>query len=328
MFLKKIFFGALIFTFCNSYCQVDNGDKMFTKLIKVNKDIYMLQAKGGNIGLSIGSDGIFMIDDQYAEGIEQIQEEIKKKSQKPVEFLLNTHFHGDHTGGNPAMAETGTTILSQNNVRERLLQKIKNSTEKISEKVLPVITFSEDLTFYYNGEKIYVFHVHNAHTDGDAMVYFLKSNVLHTGDVLFNGKYPFIDLENGGSVEGYIQAIQKAKLIINEDTKIIPGHGDVATPKDLDEELYMLSKVSRMVTTEYLKKKSEDEVAKMTNITADYDAKDYGKGFISTEAFLRTIYKDVANGMEGRDSNNEKNRKAAERIEQIKKDRAAAGKDN
>ncbi len=326
MLFKKIILSLFLFTAFCGYSQTDNGDKMFIKLSQVKNNVYMLQAKGGNIGLYFGRDGIFMIDDQFAEGLKDIETEIRKKSKKPVQFLVNTHFHADHTGGNPAIAETGTLIFAQENVRTRLQEMIDNSKTKVSEKMLPIITFSEDLTFYFENEKIFVFHVHNAHTDGDAMIYFTNSNVIHTGDVFFNGKYPFIDLENGGSVQGCIDALNKLANVINEDTQIIPGHGDVGNMEDLKYTINMLTNTYKRVWSKYLAKNTEDEVAKMTDLTAEYDAKEYGNGFITTEAFLRTIYKDIAQLKEGKESNNEKNRKAAEKIEQIKKQRAAKGK--
>src|SRR5690606_31952762 len=193
MFQKFILNTIFFFSVLTAFSQSDTGEEMHIKTIKVSNKIYMLQGKGGNIGLSFGNDGIFMIDDQYAEGIEQIQKDIKTISKNPIQFLVNTHFHGDHTGGNAVLAQQGTIIFSQENVRTRLQGMIAEEKKKIPQEILPVVTFSEDLTFHYNGEKIYVFHVHNAHTDGDAMVYFTDSNVLHTGDVFFNGKYPFID---------------------------------------------------------------------------------------------------------------------------------------
>jgi glyoxylase-like metal-dependent hydrolase (beta-lactamase superfamily II) len=317
MLSKIIFSATLLFSFLTVYSQTDTGNKFNTKLIKVNNKIYMLQGKGGNIGLSFGNDGIFMIDDQYAEGIEQIQKDIKTISKNPIQFLVNTHFHGDHTGGNAVLAQQGTIIFSQENVRTRLQGMIAEEKKKIPQEILPVVTFSEDLTFHYNGEKIYVFHVHNAHTDGDAMVYFTDSNVLHTGDVFFNGKYPFIDTDNGGSIQGYIDGIGKALLLINEDTKIIPGHGDVGTYKDLQKASYMLSIIYKRVTTHYINKKTEEEVAQTKDITKEFDDLGYGDGFISREAFLRTVYKEVAKERSPIDKNAEKNRQAREKLEKM-----------
>ena len=317
MFSKLILNTVFLFSVLTAFTQSDNGEKTHLKLIKVNNKIYVLQGNGGNIGLSFGNDGVFMIDDQFAEDIEQIQEEIKKVSDKPVRFLVNTHFHGDHTGGNAAMAKTGAIIFSQENVRTRIQGIIRRETKKIPEEALPLVTFSEDLTFHFNGEKIYVFHVHNAHTDGDAMVYFTDSNVLHTGDVFFNGKYPFIDIENGGSLKGSIEGLGKALLVINEDTKIIPGHGNVGTYKDIQKSEDMLAFVYKRVYANYINKKTEDEVAKMTDITKEYDDEGYGAGFISTEAFLRMIYKSVAAERKSIENNAEKNKQAREKVEKM-----------
>jgi len=319
--LSKIILNAIfLFSVLTVFAQTDDGKKTHTKVLKLTNNVYMLQGKGGNIGLSIGSDGIFMIDDQYAENIEQVQNEIKRVSDKPVRFLVNTHFHGDHTGGNPAMAETGTVIFSQENVRRRLQEVIAKETKRISESALPMITFTEDLTFYFNGEKIFVFHVHNAHTDGDAMVYFMGSNVLHTGDVFFNGKYPFIDIENGGSLNGYIAGLEKAMMVINEDTKIIPGHGDEGTFKDLRKTAEMLNTIYKRVYSQYVNKKTEEEVAKMTDLTEEYDREGYGSGFINTENFLRMVYKEVAKEL-GKDAEDRetRNKEAMKKYKEIEK---------
>lgn len=328
MLPKLIFSATLFFSVLTVYSQTDTGKKVNTKLIQVNNKIYMLQGEGGNIGLSIGNDGIFMIDDQYADGFEQIQQDIKTISKKPIEFLVNTHFHGDHTGGNAALAQTGTVIFSQENVRTRLMAMIAEEKKKIPQEMLPMVTFSEDLTFHYNGEKIYIFHVPNAHTDGDAMVYFTDSNVLHTGDIFFNGKYPFIDTENGGSLKGYIQGIEKALLMIKEDTKIIPGHGNVGTYKDLQTAANMLSTVYKRVRGQYTNKISEDAVAKMIDLTKEFDSKGYGTGFISTESFLRMIYKEIAQERSGIEENAEKNRQARIKMEEMEKAKASEKEKN
>lgn len=325
MFSKFLLNTIFLFSVLTAFSQTDTGEKMLVKTIKVKNKIYMLQANGGNIGLCFGDDGIFMIDDQYAEGIEQIQKEIKKINGTPkdslkVQFLVNTHFHEDHVGGNIGMARTGTVIFSQENVRTRLQEMMKSDKRKIPESILPIITFSEDLTFNYNGEKIYIFHVQNAHTDGDAMVYFTNSNVLYTGDVFFNGKYPFIDSENGGSLSGVISGLEKVLAGINEDTKIIPGHGDLGTYQDIRNTINMLGTVYKKVTMLYIAKKTEEEVAKMTELTKEYDDNDYGDGFITTEAFLRMIYKEVAKERSSIESNAEKNRQAREKVEKMKKE--------
>lgn len=197
---------------------------------------------------------------------------------------------------------------------------MNKEVKKMPKEVLPMVTFAEDLTLHFNGEKIYVFHVHNAHTDGDAMVYFTNNNVLHTGDVYFNGKYPFIDLENGGSLRGTVEGLQKALLLINEYTKIIPGHGNLGNFKDLENTVDMLSTVYKRVSTSFINNKTEDEVAKMGDLTKEFDAQGYGRGFINTEAFLRMMYKSVAENRKSIVSNNEKNEKSREKIERMKKE--------
>lgn len=317
MFYKYVFYFSVLLLSTAALAQDDNGEKNNTKLVKITNKIYMLQGKGGNIGLNFGNDGVFMIDDQFAEDFEEIQKQLKKLSNAPVRFLVNTHFHGDHTGGNAAMAATGATIFSQENVRARLQAITQQDSKTISQEALPIVTFSEDLTFHINGEKILVFHVHNAHTDGDAMVYFTGSNVLHTGDVFFNGKYPFIDIENGGSLKGTVEAIGKALMLINEDTKIIPGHGNVGNYRDLQNAENVLSTVYKRVYTHYVNKKTVDEVTKMADLTQEFDAKGYGSGFISTEDFLKMLYKSVALERKEIEDNAAKNAKAREKVEKM-----------
>lgn len=312
---------AFLFSILTVFAQTDSGEKTFNKVTKLSNHIYMIQGNGGNIGLSIGTDGVFMIDSQYDEEIEQIQREIKKLSDKPVRILLNTHFHEDHTGGNTAMAKTGTVIYAQENVRTRLQETIDAEKKKIQKESLPMVTFAENFTLHFNGEEVRVFHVPNAHTDGDAMVYFTKSNVFHTGDIFFNGKYPFIDVDNGGSFGGFLGGISKALSTINENTKIIPGHGEVATYKDLKNAEIMLTNTYKKVAQQFLLKKSESEILAMTELTQEYDALGYGKGFINRESFIKMLYSEFAKERGVLGSNNEKNKKALEKIEQMKRDR-------
>lgn len=291
MLLKRIFLTILLFIVNYSFAQKENS----SELIEVTNSIYMIKGGGGNIGLCIGTEGVFMIDDQYEKGIKDVLEKIKSLNDGPIKYLINTHHHGDHTGGNSTLAENGTTIFSHKNVRKRLIDADKSSSKKQRDFKLPIITFSEDMTFYYNEEQIMVFHVHQAHTDGDALVYFSKSNVIHTGDIFFNGKYPYIDLTNGGSVRGVINALNKVIMIADEETKIIPGHGALASVKEVNYTINMINDLWDQVYAQYKLQKTEDEVVTMKNITAKYDAKNYGTDwFISTERMIRTIYKDIA----------------------------------
>jgi len=263
--------------------------------IKLTNNIYMLKGQGGNIGISIGADGVFMIDDQYAPLTPKILAAIKTLTDKPVKFLINTHWHGDHTGGNLNMNNQGAIIVAQDNVYKRMSvdQFVRGKKKEAAPKAaLPVISFSEDLHFYFNDEAIYIFHVHKAHTDGDAMVYFPKSNVLHMGDVFFQGKYPFIDLDSGGSINGVIKAVEMALLLIDDDTKVIPGHKNNSDKKGLLEYYKMLKDIRTAVLKEIDKGKTLAEVKQNTVLTAKYDTT-YGTWFIKPESFRETVYKSL-----------------------------------
>lgn len=253
---------------------------------KLTNHIYMLEGQGGNIGISIGDDGVFMIDSQFAPLTPKILNAIKALSTKPIKYLANTHHHGDHTGGNENIAALHTPIIAHKNVYKR----IKNNPKQ-ADSALPVITFNDKLSLYINGEQVLIFHVDQAHTDGDALLYFTQSNVLHTGDTYFNGRYPYIDLNAGGSVTGYIQAIKSAMLFVDSNTKIIPGHGNQSNKVEYTAFLNMLETLKSNIETEITNGKTEDEVAKNKAITKAYDKLDYGCCFISSEKIRRTIYK-------------------------------------
>jgi len=264
-------------------------------ITKLTDNIYMLKGQGGNIGISIGADGVFMIDDQYAPLTPKILAAIKTLTDKPVKFLINTHWHGDHTGGNLNMDKQGAIIVAQDNVRKRMSVDsfVRGKKKDASPKeALPVISFSEDLHFYFNDEAIYIFHVHNAHTDGDAMVYFPKANVLHMGDVYFQGKYPFIDLNSGGSIDGVIKAVEMALLLIDDNTKIIPGHQNNSDKKGLLEYYNMLKDIRNAVQKEINSGKSLEAVKQNKTLTAQYDA-NYGTWFIKPDTFRETVYKSL-----------------------------------
>ncbi|MAP81887.1 MAG: MBL fold metallo-hydrolase [Aequorivita sp.] len=317
MISKFILNTAILLSVLTAYSQTDTGAKISTKVLKVNNNIYMLQGKGGNIGFSVGTDGVFMIDNQFAENIEAVKKDIKKITKEPIKFIVNTHFHEDHTGGNQALAESGTIIFSHKNTRDRLQNVINGETKKLSDAMLPVITFKEDLTFHINNDEILVFHTPNSHTDGDAMVYFKNNNVLHMGDVFFNGKYPYIDTKSGGNILSAINALEQAKKIINENTKIIPGHGPLGTYDDLSKTIDMLSILYKRVTVEYIKEKTLEEVMAMTKLTEQYDAEGYGDGFVKTEDFLKMLYNQVAEERSDIDALNAKNKAAMEKYKKL-----------
>jgi cyclase len=296
-------------------------------IVRVVDSIYMLKGKGGNIGVSKGEDGVLLIDDQFAPATNEILNLVTSLSDKPVQFLVNTHHHGDHTGGNKNMIARGVVVYAHDNARKRMIATDKVKFEKAQEAKFnetveklatdgnrekaeakakegvqnmgdfktpannyPMITFSDDMTFFYNGEKIMVFHLHDAHTDGDALVYFTESNVLHTGDVFFNGRYPYIDTYNGGTYEGYIRALGQILVLIDDETKIIPGHGDLGTKANLKYSHDMMVAVRNSVAYHYVSGKSKEEIFAMDDITRAYDELGFGSGYISRTKFMELIY--------------------------------------
>lgn len=269
--------------------------EIIIKSHKLTDNIYMLTGSGGNIGLFIGEDGVFMIDDQYAPLTQKILSEIKLLTDKPVKFLINTHWHGDHTGGNENINKGGTVIVAHQNVRKRMSTEQFSSmwnrkTPPSPKDALPVITFDKSLTFHFNGDDILVFHVHDAHTDGDAIIYFSKNNVLHTGDTYFQGKYPFVDLDSGGTVNGYINAVKEILHLIDDETKIIPGHRGISNKKELQEFLLMLEDIKSIVKKEITAGKTEEEVTNNKLLTKKYDDLNYGDWFIKPDVMRKTFY--------------------------------------
>lgn len=280
--MKSIQYFASILSFVITFsASAQNNPSLET--LKISDHIYMLMGSGGNIGFSVGDDGILVIDDQFANVTPQIVEAIKSVSDKPICFLVNTHHHGDHTGGNANLEKLGATIIAHDNVRTNLLAE--NKTEG-----LPMLTFNDKMNVYINGEQVMVFHVNNAHSNSDSMLYFTESNVLHTGDVYFKKRYPYIDLNSGGSVEGYINAVKTGLMVTDKDTKIIPGHGDLSNQLDYVAFLKMLETIKTNILEEIKIGKTEDEVATNESITKMYDDLGYGSGFINGERVRRTFY--------------------------------------
>jgi len=283
--------SALALLICGSSCS-QNMDDVVIESIPMSENVYMLTGAGGNIGVSVGDDGVFVIDDQFARISPKIIAAIKKLSTQPIQFLVNTHHHGDHTGGNENMAKEGAVIMAHDNVRKRLEGSSDDKDSK-SNAGLPVLTFNDKLNVFINGEQVAIFHVENAHTDGDAIIYFTESNVLHTGDTYFNGRYPYIDLSSGGSVDGYIEAVEHTLMLIDDATKIIPGHGSASNKKEYAFFLKMLKDLKNIVQEEIAKGKSEEEVTNNTALTKTYDDLGYSWNFISSEKIRKAFYKSL-----------------------------------
>ncbi len=268
-------------------------DAVEIKTVKLTDSVYMLVGAGGNIGLSIGEDGAFVIDDQYKELSEKILAAIKEISDEPVRFIVNTHWHGDHTGGNENMKKTGAVIVAHENVRKSMstehFSKVFNHLQPASpEAALPIVTFTDAMTFHFNGEDVHVFHVDPAHTDGDSIIHFRHANVLHMGDTFFNGMYPYIDVNTGGSIDGMIAAADTALKICDEKTKIIPGHGELANAADLRNYHDVLQAVRDTVRSLVDAGKTRDEVI-AAKPSAKFDA-DWGNGFMQPDVWVGIVY--------------------------------------
>jgi glyoxylase-like metal-dependent hydrolase (beta-lactamase superfamily II) len=261
--------------------------------------IYMLEGQGGNLGVSIGEDGVFLIDDQFAPLTEKIRAAIAKLSAKPIRFVLNTHWHGDHTGGNENLGKAGTLIVAHDNVRvrmssEQFIATFNSKSPPAPKDALPVVTFNDAVTFHQNGDEIHAFHVPPAHTDGDSIVHFRKANVLHLGDIFFNTFYPFIDTGAGGSIDGMIAAVERILPRLDETTKLIPGHGPVGDKAALITYLEMLRGVRAAVAPLVAAGKSVEEVVAMKPTAAFDEA--WGQGFLNGEVFTKIVYEGMRGG--------------------------------
>ncbi len=264
------------------------------KATAVAPGIFMLEGAGGNIGLSTGPDGAFLIDDQFAPLSEKIKAAVAKASKESIKFVVNTHWHGDHTGGNDAFGRAGALIVAHDNVRKRLKEGLKGErgdTQPAPAAALPVITFSNEASFFWNGENIRVRHPAAAHTDGDAIVHFETANVVHMGDVYFNGNYPFIDLESGGGIDGYIAAQEGVLAIIDEETKIIPGHGPLSNRAELAATVDMLKSVRARIKALIDQGLTEDGVVKADPLK-DFNP-DWAWQFINGETMTRAAYRSL-----------------------------------
>ena len=267
--------------------------KLQERVTKVAGNIYMIEATGGfgggNIGVSVGDDGIVIVDDQFAPLADKIQSALKGISDKPVKFILNTHYHGDHTSGNRVWGKNAN-IIAHENVRKRLQVPDSDSKEEMPAFGLPVITFEQGVAVHLNGEDIRAIHFPSGHTDGDSVIFFTQSNVIHMGDDLFSGMFPFIDLEAGGSMRGYIAAVDGVLKQAKPDTKFIPGHGPIANTDEVKDYLAML-KGSYEIVAVGVKQGKTLEQLKQQKVLAKYD--NFAGGFMKTDEFLVQLYNDA-----------------------------------
>lgn len=259
---------------------------------KLTDSTYLLLGAGGNIGLSVGDDAVFVIDDQFAPLAPKIKAAIARITSRPVQFVLNTHFHYDHTGGNEAFGKDGALIVAHDNVRRRMsseqLISFIGARQAASPRIaLPVVTVPGEVKLHVNGDEVHAFHVPAAHTDGDLVVHFAKSNVVHMGDTFFNGMYPFIDAGSGGTPDGVIAAYDRVLALTDAQTKIIPGHGPLATRADLQTTRDMLAAVTARIKAARQAGQSNELIA-AGKPAAEYDAK-YGGGFIKAEQFVQMM---------------------------------------
>ena len=274
------------------FAQQQDFSKVQMKVTRITDSVYMLTGAGGNIGVCVGEDGIVIVDDQFAPLAPKIKEALKAITNKPVKFVINTHYHGDHTGGNEIFGREGT-IIAHDNARKRLASgtKVMGDTIPPAPKgALPVVTFNDRATIHVNGEEIRIVHLPNGHTDGDAIVVFTKSNVIHMGDDFFLGTFPFIDRENGGSIKGLIKDLDALIPTIDKDAKIIPGHGPLGSKEALDGFRDILKGTVAIMSEAIQKGKTLEDVKKEKTLAA---WEHLASSFVTLEMYEEGLYKEL-----------------------------------
>jgi len=292
--VKKFLLLTVSLLFAVSAHAQTDFSKIEVKATKVAGNVYMLQGGGGNIGVSVGDDGILIVDDQYAPLADKIKAALKGIADKRLRFILNTHWHEDHTGGNVVFGPEAP-VIAHDNVRKRLSTEQRSTvfnrtTPPAPKEALPIITFNESLTVHFNGEEIRAIHFPHGHTDGDSVIFFTASNVVHLGDDFFAGRFPFVDLESGGTVEGLTKNIGELIGRIPADAKLIPGHGPISTLDDLKSYHRMLQQTTDIVRQKIAAGKTVEQI-KTEGLPAEWAP--WGVGFIKTDRWVETIYRSL-----------------------------------
>jgi len=291
--MKRLSLAAVLAA-STAFAQQQDFSKVEITATQVAGSVWMLKGSGGNIAVSVGDDGIVMIDDQFAPLVPKIKAALAKISQKPVRFLINTHWHSDHVGGNAAMAETAA-ILAHENVRKRMqvggeMPAFNMKIEPAEPRALPVVTYQHDVTIWLNGEPVRALHVPPGHTDGDTVVFFTRSNVVHMGDDFVTYGFPFVDLDGGGSVRGMVGAIDELLPQIPPDAKIIPGHGPLSTVADLKKFRNRLDEIVALVARGLKSGKTVEQMQK-EKLLAPYE--DWNGGPLKADQFIATVARDL-----------------------------------
>lgn len=304
--MRKLLLCAVFATFATlvAFAQNEDFSKVKIEVVKVSGSVYMLKGAGGNIGASVGDDGIVIVDDQYAPLADKIQDALKGIADKPVRFVINTHYHEDHTGSNEYFQKSAP-IIAHDNVRKRLEEggvagnggSVKFDAKPQPKAALPIITFDHDVTVHLNGEDIRALHFPAGHTDGDSVIYFPKSNVVHMGDDFVTYGFPFIDVSSGGSIQGMIDGVENAIAQLPADVKVIPGHGPVSNLDDVRAYVKMLKDTRDAVSAALKQGKTLDQM-KQAKILDPW--KKYSGDFISEDAFLETLYNSLTGSKDGK----------------------------
>ncbi len=287
----SLYFPLVLVLAVPGLLSAQNFDEIQITTTPVAGSIYMLQGSGGNIGVSVGEDGVLMVDDQFAPLTAKIQTAIGALSREPVQFVVNTHWHYDHTDGNTNFGRAGAIIVAHENARTRMT---RTDTVSLNNRVqeaygpdgLPKLTFYQSMRFYYNGNVIDVIHLANAHTDGDAAVFFRDTNVLHAGDTFTRGVVPFIDQPNGGTMDGIIAAAWTMAGLVNDQTRIIPGHGPLSTRTDLLDHHAKLIVIRDRLRAHAARGDTPDRVV------AANPLRDYGEMNAGNERWVRAAYEE------------------------------------